>query len=161
MGADLYIDSIYNKRQDQYQDSFHAAAAKRDNAQTNEEKERAQKEVEILHELMFREGYFRDSYNVTSVLQTLGLSWWQHVIPMLNKKGYLSVKKTRDFLKIIEVAKQTFPNEDELKKQGAMIQEEGDNSLERWHKGYRNARDELIKFLKTAIELNEAISCSL
>ena len=43
--------------------------------QNAQEAEAAQAEVAKYFDLMYSEGYFRDSYNVTNVLWRLGLTW--------------------------------------------------------------------------------------
>lgn len=42
-------------------------------------------EAELPYEQKYSEqrGYFRDSYNSTSVMAAMGLSWWKDVVPML------------------------------------------------------------------------------
>jgi hypothetical protein len=37
--------------------------------------------------------YFRDSYNMSNVLWTLNLSWWQDVLPLLDEKLELKGKR--------------------------------------------------------------------
>src|SRR6185437_1103411 len=40
--------------------------------------------------------YFRDSYNLSNVLWTLGLSWWRDVLPFLNEQLELKGQKLQD-----------------------------------------------------------------
>src|SRR5512146_3228468 len=98
MGADLYIESISNKQKATYEPLFNAAVRARESNKDESRKDELQAEVSKYYDLMYAEGYFRDSYNITSVLKRLGLSWWKDVGPLLNKKGYLSPTKARKLL---------------------------------------------------------------
>jgi hypothetical protein len=76
MGADLYIRAIHDPIVEKYQPLFDKAVRRRDALPSDSnEQEVAQQEVEKYYDLMYSEGYFRDSYNSTNVLWTLGLSW--------------------------------------------------------------------------------------
>ena len=46
--------------------------------------------------------YFRDSYNSSSLMWSLGISWWKDVIPMLDDESMLSTEKAQDLIKMIE-----------------------------------------------------------
>lgn len=102
MGADLYIQSISDKAREKYSPMFDAAVKRRNDAQKAGNSKRAeaiQKEVEMYHDKMYpEEGYFRDSYNGTSLFRLLDQSWWQDLGPMLNKKGELSPTKAKKLL---------------------------------------------------------------
>jgi hypothetical protein len=96
------------------------------------------------------DGYFRDSYNGTSVLWTLGLSWWQDVTPLLNEEGELggeNLKKLRD---MVLNAKQEMPTEAKLKEMYCKVDAEETDK-----------REKLLAFLNRAIELNSSIDASL
>ncbi len=105
------------------------------------------------------DGYFRDSYNGTSVLWTLGLSWWQDVVPMLDKEGELGGDKLVQFRDMVANAKQTLPTEEKLKEMYCTVNEEED--LASWHKYYQEKHQTLLAFLNRAIELETSIDCSL
>src|SRR6185312_1760536 len=121
----------------------------------------AQEEVTNYYELMYSEGYFRDSYNCTSVLWTLDLSWWRDVTPLCDDHGDLKGENLVKFREMVASANQWLPSRRQLKKQHATVDEEGENSLEEWHKYYREKRQKLLAFLDQAIELNTSIHCSL
>src|SRR5689334_13052050 len=78
MGADLYIRKIHNVQEAKWRPKFDEAIALRDSAVDKDAQAEAQKLVDEAYDgLNAPEGYFRDSYNGTSVLNRLGLSWWQ------------------------------------------------------------------------------------
>ena len=70
---------------------------------------------------------------------------------------------------IIENLKEAIRGEYAAKRKYALFSEkalkekidEGENSRANWRKYFVNKRKELIKFLETAIKLNEPIDCSL
>jgi hypothetical protein len=63
---------------------FDEAVARRDGLpEDSAARNEAQEDVERLYEKMYEEGYFRDSYNASSVLWPLGLSWWTDVGALL------------------------------------------------------------------------------
>jgi hypothetical protein len=132
MGADLYIKSIY--RYDAEQRKFVGSET---------------------------EGYFRDSYNVTSLLGTFDLSWWISIGPHLDDGGYLQVEDIRWFKQTVLETTQEFPSREELEEDGAHIEDSGESSLEGWHTYYRNKRERLLAFLDRALERNEPIYCSI
>jgi hypothetical protein len=49
--------------------------------------------------------YFRDSYNPTSIMWNLGLSWHSHVIPMLDEDELLQPDKGAVLLEMVKSAK--------------------------------------------------------
>lgn len=76
MGADLYIEKIHQPLLEKYQPLFDEAVRQRDALpRDSKEAKAAQRKVTRYYDLMYSDGYFRDSYNVTSVLWRLGLSW--------------------------------------------------------------------------------------
>lgn len=90
MSADLYTDVIRRPLFDKYQLRFEAALREREASPGGSKlPEAAKAEVEKYYELMNSEGCFRDSYNATGVLNRLGLSWWQDVMPLLTKTSNL------------------------------------------------------------------------
>jgi hypothetical protein len=105
------------------------------------------------------DGYFRDSYNGTSVLWTLGLSWWQDVTPLLNEEGELGGKNLKKFRDMVLNAKQEMPTESKLKEMYCKI--DAEETLESWHNYYTDKREKLLAFLNRAIELNSSIDASL
>lgn len=55
-------------------------------------------------------GYFRDAYNNGSILQKFGLSWWQDVMPLCDKKGTMSFKNVIKFKSMLNDREAMFEN---------------------------------------------------
>jgi hypothetical protein len=161
MGADIYIQSLHEACLKKYEKKFHEAVAKRDKlTRGSGEAEEAQKEVEKYYDLMYTRGYFRDSYNATSLFGQLGLSWWNDL--KLDEKGCLSVDKCKELLKTVKARKipSVSEMETDLRKNGAAIDNDRNSQFE-WHKMFVNKKRRFIRFLNTAIKRNEAIRCSV
>jgi len=55
-------------------------------AQNAADRDKAQHQVERYYAKMYERGYFRDSYNRTSLLWLFGLSWWLHIGLLLEER---------------------------------------------------------------------------
>ena len=166
MGADLYINPIYNENHAKYQPLWEKALASRKTAEVkfgrdSKHYEKAQARVIEISNKQSEVGYFRDSYNGTAVMATLGLSWWRDVIPMLNKKSQLVPTKAKKLRQMILDAEQHLPTKEELIKNHCQVDEEGDESVEGWHEYYKEKRQRLLDFLDLAIKNKLPIDCSL
>jgi hypothetical protein len=162
MGADLYIEKIHHPLMQKYEPLFEAAVRRRDSFPSqSKEAEAAQREVTKYYDLMYSEGYFRDSYNATSVLWRLGLSWWEDVTPLCTKKRKLRHDKLRKFRDMVANANLELPSKEEIENHSGKVDEEGENSLAEWHKYFIEKQNELLAFLDKAIELKSPIHCSL
>lgn len=161
MGADLYIQKLFKPNQEKYRPLFDAAVYTRDvTSSTEAQKKKAQDKVDEYYSKMYSKGYFRDSYNSSSFFWRLGLSWWNDVIPMLNKKGELTVTKAKKLRYMVTSAEFKPATREELIQMGAAVDEEM-NSVEAWNKSFLDARDEFVKFLDEAIKAKLPIYCSL
>ena len=162
MGADLYIEKVHHPLMQQYEPLFEAAVRRRDSLPLkSKEAQVAQREVTKYYDLMYSEGYFRDSYNATSVLWRLGLSWWADVTPLCTKNRKLRHDKLRQFRDMVANAKLEFPPKEEIEKHSGKVDEQGENSLAEWHNYYAEKRAALLAFLDKAIEANSPVHCSL
>lgn len=162
MGADLYIEKLQQPLRQKYEPLFEAAVRERDALPPNSRKARAaQKVVTKYYDLMYSKGYFRDSYNVSNVLNRLGLSWWVDVKPLCTRDRKLCDEQLRKFRDMVASAKLSLPSRQELKKQGGIVEDTGANSLAAWHKYFAREQTALLAFLNQAIELDSAIRCSL
>lgn len=162
MGADLYIEKIHNPIIRKYQPLFEAAVLQRDSLrQKSREFKAAQRKVSRYYDLMYSEGYFRDSYNVTNVLNRLGLSWWTDVIPLCTKDRKLRGGRLRKFRDMVAKANLELPSKEDLEKECGKIDDEGENSLAEWHKYFTTKRTVLLSSIDKAIEIDSAIQCSL
>ncbi len=161
MGADLYIQSIHRPLVDKYGPLFQAAVYRRDHAPDgSKERDKAQRAVERYYDRMYSAGYFRDSYNGTNILCTLGLSWWQDVKPLCRDRE-LEGENLRKFRDMVANAEQHLPTRKELTARLATVADTGANSLAAWHEWFTGKRKHLLAFLDTAIERNCGIHCSL
>ena len=160
MGADLYIEKIYDKLRVQYEPEFKDAVLNRDTTTDPREKSRWQEKVDEAWDKMYDpSGYFRDSYNNTSIMCRLGISWWQDVTPMLDKKEYLQVPSIRLLKEMVSTVELKLPTEQELINDNCQVDEK--NTVESWHRYYREKREQLLQFLDNALKMEEPILCSL
>ena len=186
MGADLYIEKVFRPQNEAHKAQFDMAVTARDLAMARagksrghsdippaptedrrqawaEKAEEYQKIVDQEYDAMYAQGYFRDSYNASSVLWQMGLSWWADVIPMLNKRGNLSGAKLREFRQMLvdRPIKVTLKDlRKNLKEHGAALDKE-ENSPRAWRDHFIKKREELIAFVDEAIKLRTCIRCSL
>ena len=160
MGADLYIEKLFRPQHNKVRPKFQKACKARDKfyeshggdahrtaTYGNEEYKRLQKEVDKWYNLLYDVGYFRDSYNESSVLWQLGLSWWKDVGALLNKKRNLSganLKKFRQMVADAPLKTEDYPGDDP--------------ECKGW---YKRQKEELLKFLDTAIKARLSIHCSI
>ena len=162
MGADLYIEKIHRPLMQQYEPLFEAAVRRRDSLpRDSKDAQAAQRAVTKYYDLMYSEGYFRDSYNATSVLWRLGLSWWQDVTPLCTINRKLRQDRLRKFRDMVASAKLELPSKEEIEQHNGKVDEQGENSLAEWHKYFVEQRAALLAFLDKAIELNSPVHCSL
>jgi hypothetical protein len=105
------------------------------------------------------EGYFRDSYNGTSVMWTLELSWWADITPMLDDEGYLKGEQLAKFRSMVSEPVQILPSRSELESNFCMI--DGENTLESWNEYFIQKRQNLVEFVDRAIAADSRILCSL
>lgn len=68
MGADLYLDSLHQPQCGRYEPRFERWMQKRDQAQSATDRDKAQRQVAYYYDKMYERGYFRDSYNSSSLL---------------------------------------------------------------------------------------------
>lgn len=186
MGADLYLNSLYEVNSARFRPLFQEAVAHRDKiiARAGHKApgvKAAQKLVDKNYSAMYAEGYFRDRYNSFGLFAQLGISWWRDVTPLLDADGNLSIvhaKSLRERVaktplnlgpEVIDAAvndMDAYPFKD--KKEVAALAEaqkaltEGQQAKVRKSlKSYQKWRKELLDLLDKSIELNEPIHCSL
>jgi hypothetical protein len=149
MGADLYISPLFEKQRTRWEPQFEKAIRRRDSLKSDtEEYRQAQCRVEECHEKMYAQGYFRDSYNNSNLLWKFGLSWWNDIIPMLDKDDRLSVQQAEILLEMLAEREALFEqNMEKLPLKEDMY--------------FRQRYGELRDFLNDAIELDKPIDTSL
>lgn len=162
MGADLYFDKECDLANKYVKPLFDKAVALRDKYPADSaEAKLAQEMVTAAREALYPEAsYFRDSYNCTSVLNTLGLSWAQDCGPLLNKAGNLAGENLKKFRKIVNSAQQTLPTKEELLADHATVDDNG-NNVASWHQMFTTKRVKLLAFLDRAIKEKKSIRCSI
>lgn len=173
MGADLYIRTLNDKCRAEWEPKFEAAVAARDAAfpghgipvkgnPQRKEFEKLQAAVSEAHEKMYSEGYFRDSYNSWNLFSKIGLSWWQDVIPLQNKKGEIRGPRIKKFVSMLEAHPVT---EEAISVFRAQVTAETgkapEESREELLKYYQTQHAELTAFCRKALELKEPIYASL
>ncbi len=176
MGADLYIQSNYDRLQQQHQREFELAVANRNKAKTASEHDREQREVSKLYDQIHSpECYFRDPYNKWSLCQQLGLSWWRDVAPRLEEDDSLplqGVKWLLDEVRSRRLTCQPEPTEEQAMAAEVIAELGGSRSTStkaetlhsysaddvEWFVARKAA---LITFLESALELGEKPVCSL
>jgi hypothetical protein len=155
MGADLHIPKLRQPVEAEWKSKFEEAVALRDAAQDDVARAAAQKLVDEAYDHRWGgDHYFRDSYNSTSVLWRLGLSWWNDVeYDITDEDADINVSPAacRRLLDKIEAAPFTLPTRDELIRAHAKVDDD-ENTVESWHKYYTEKRGRLVAFLKRAIE---------
>lgn len=149
MGADLYLRSVSEPTRVKWEPVFFAACARREKAPTEADKAAAQCDVDLAYDAMYPAlGYFRDSYNRTSLMQVLGLSWWQDV---KTKDGNIAdVEWLRS-----EVERRQVPDV------AHFATWTGTDTPESWAAFFREKRARLIAFLTYAMALGEPVRASL
>jgi hypothetical protein len=162
MGADLFIEEIHNPVWQRYAPLFKAAMRRRNQSPPGSQAaETARAEAVRYSDLMFSAGYFRDSYNITSVLACLGLSWWEDVLPLCNADRVLTGAQLRRFRLMVASAQLQLPTQAELEEYGLTVADAGTYSLAGWHDYFRERHAELLAFLDQAIACQGSIRCSL
>jgi hypothetical protein len=97
-------------------------------------------------------GYYRDCYNEGGTFFGLGLSWWQDVIPMLDKENNLTPDKAKKLKEMVEDGLLCFEHKASPKMKIYNPQ---------YAKEIIKDAKELIKYLDNAIKLDIKINCNL
>jgi len=149
MGADLYLSNEHKELNERLAPKFDDAIAKRDSItdRTSEEYRLYQDRASRIYNQMNPDScYFRDSYNVSSVLWALGLSWWEDVIPMLTNDSMLKPEKAKALIGMINDADFTDLPKD--------IEDIDENY-------FAEKRKTLVNFLQRSVDEGESVECSL
>ena len=149
MGADLYINTLYQPNYRKWEREFKKAVKVRDGLKPEtKEHQQAQAEVEEAFERMHERGYFRDPYNNNDLLWKFGLSWWDDVIPMLDAGGDLSPEQAKKLVGMLD-------------ENQAKLQESISTMSEKERRYFVDRYADLLRFLNEAIELDAPIHASL
>jgi len=166
MGADLYIRSIHDKANAEHMPKFNTAAKVRDaliEAKVDQsEIDLAQEVVTKHYDAMYDHGgYFRDSYNSTSLFWQLGLSWWGDTASYINSNGKIVPSKAKLLLEWLKSRTLAVPTLDSLKGAKVSLDPNSEDSLQAWHEFFIAKKKRFEDFIQTAIDLNEPIDCSI
>ena len=149
MGADLFISELFDAQVATWQGLFNEAIAERDKAKhDSEEYCKLQRRVWRYFRLMWSEGYFRDTYDDSSLLRKFQLSWSIDIAPRLDSDDCLSVEKTKEFLVELERLEDIFNH--------SLV-----DMTARERRYFRRKYQRLSGFLNQAVSLNLPIVCSL
>jgi hypothetical protein len=103
--------------------------------------------------------YFRDPYNGLCMLNTVDISWWDDVIPMLDSDSYLSGEALGALHKRMEASVQILPTLQMLQDNHVMVSEE--QTVKFWQDYLLDKREKFDEFLRRAIDNDLKIFCSL
>jgi len=121
-----------------------------------------QNNVNELCDKMDEVGYFRDSYNGSSLFWKLGLSWWAMAnihggnkkVQLINSRGFITPKKAAMLLVMVKaIPIQIDPDEHTKWMEGT--------THEDLVKFFTEKRERFIKFIEFAIEKNKSIYASV
>lgn len=171
MGADIYLNSKFNKNFDavakeieEVEKLFKVTAPQGIMDTANDEENAFDAMMVPLFEKQYSVGFFRDAYNSYSLLGNLGLSWTQEVFDRL-EDGILSVENCKWLLGEInnrrlgeQVIKEPIVArlENLLGNVNAIVELDADK-IEYLVK----KKSKLVNLLQDAIELNEPLYCSI
>ena len=147
MGADLYISKLYKESKAKYEPLFYDAVKARD-AETDEAKrDELQEKVTEAYDMMHGEGYFRDSYNDSNLMNRLDFSYWRD----LDQYATDGVMQPDGAKRLLEYIVQHRHLLDEC------LQAETPENQAYLREKYQ----EIVRFLEKAIEVNSPIDCSV
>jgi hypothetical protein len=160
MGADLYINSIYQKQRNRYEPKFNHWISVRETYRTAGKKkavQKAQKKVELYFDKMNGEaGYFRDSYNNTNLLWLFDLSWWRDIgDKLIDREGNLGPDNIKQFLQMLS------EREPRYKANLEKVELVGEDTREDVRRYFGNKYVRLKEFLNRALKMNEPVYCSV
>lgn len=153
----------YDAAEKKYRPLFDKAVRARDTAETQAEKDEKQREVTKYYDLMHADGYFRDSYNSSSVLWQYDLSWWNDIVPLC-KDGKLNAEGIKKFLALLDTHEKNFEhNMVEGRRRENLSGEEVQEPVptQEEEKYFRDAAEELRAFLNEALREGIEIDASL
>jgi len=170
MGADIYLNSVHEKHTAKWRPIFDEAVRVRDTKFPKGSDPKAveasaeQAAVEKAFEQLNAEGYFRDSYNCTSLFHLYDLSWWQsgYIDQETCEMPVAKMKELRDFLidNPVEPRMAVWVTKQQADRFGPDFTKDG-NSPKDWEEMFVEKRANLIALLTQAIDLDEPLYCSV
>jgi hypothetical protein len=158
MGADLFLRSITDKAQSEWQPRAHEAMARRDALPAGPERNAAEAELQrCLNNMFPEEGQFRDPYNGSSILLRLGLSW----ADVKTHDGWIAGDNLLRLRALVAERDVPPTTREALVELRCRITDQSNRTVEGWHRYFEKKREELLAFLDRAIALGEPIFASL
>lgn len=160
MGADLYITKITDHTTAAWSPLFEAAVARRNDANTDADKKKFQALVDNYYNLIYpNEGYFRDSYNGSSLMQQFGFSYWRDLKKYTDDDNNMSPDNARLWLDWVR-QQNLKPITKEWLLANHCVVDDGENSPAAWDKYFKEKKERLEAFLQNAIDMDSPIHCS-
>jgi len=172
MGADIYLNSKFEKNYDEVQKQIDELEALFKSTHKQTILDAADGNDDELFELtrplldkQYSVGYFRDSYNESSLLSQLGLSWSSDIGSRLNEKSCLSVEDCKWLLYEINNRRigESVTEEPVMSRLLSVLgMEKTDTSLDAERLEYFvKKKSNFTNLLLDAIELDEPLYCSI
>jgi hypothetical protein len=163
MGADIYLNSVHEPARKKAERNFDKWVKARDALPPGPEKEKAQEKVEHYYDAMYEHGYFRDSYNGSSLFWMLGLSWWGLSEELCDKEGNLSIENAKVLLDRLRNTSvdALFPGWEAAKREEGWPFDDDENSPEAWAQHFKDKKARFEALLEQSIELNEPLYWSV
>lgn len=179
MGADIYLNSIFKPNNENMRPKIDKLlkdyrASAENLGEDHETTRTIRQEYEDAFEKAWDRGYFRDSYNTTSLFWLLGLSWWaiaDEKIPghddltFIDSERMMQPNACRAMKQRIESidfdVKFTEWVASQKNKLFASKFDDENNSVEKWKEMFSEKRKNFLALLDEAIALNEPLYCSI
>lgn len=171
MGADIYLRSVNDRAKAFWSPKFDEAVVRRNRCvEHSAAYDLAQKDVHRAYEGMMGAGYFRDSYNVSSLFNMLGLSWWgacNKPDPLIGDDGMMGLEEMKRLRKLLDdhgqitAERLTGWAKKAKKERSAVITDEGEDDLISWAGMFEEKRQRLMALLDLAMKLGEPLFCSV
>lgn len=177
MGADLYIEPIYTEHKAEHQPAWDKAVELRDlhmkehncsliwnmdgtidTKKTCAILGKLQAAVEAADNVLFQDnpGYFRDSYNNSSIFWRLGRSWWRDTGTWLNKDNNMSPRRAKNFLVQIKALPIKAVTKDE-----EWASKMAKKQIDEWNTYFVEKKARFEAFLQRAVDAKQYIHFSV
>ncbi len=147
------IRSVRMATEYQMPDTFEVPVLNEEEIRVSEALASLQVKVDEIYDFMFPDdGYFRDSYNNSSLFWILGLSWWQDVGELTDDESLLHADGAIQTLREMVMSK-VIPDEVTIEGSDENSKELGDH--------FKAKKARFIQFLDKALELKQPILASI
>lgn len=163
MGADIYLQSVNKKHRASAERNFNKWVKKRNEAPEGPERDKAQAKVAHYYDAMYAHGYFRDSYNGSSLFWLLDLSWWDLAKELqVDDEGYLPIAGAitlQERLKALSVEERFPAWVKDKREEGWKF--EGEDTPEAWKQAFIERKQAFEDLLAQSIQLKEPLYWSV